>query len=154
MRACMHVRTYVQYVHTRVRIYIERTSRCGVYDILAARPIAIQCVSMRAPHKPTRTHVRGEGASWLRTNGVNTSGPAAKVINFVRLRKKVRPWHFWEDNSRLTGLPKKSLCQKPGVCSDPISADPICPSPSKSYYYYYYYYYVYCNYYYYDSYYY
>ena len=28
---------------------------------------------------------------WLRTNGVNTSGAAAKVMNFDRLGKKVRP---------------------------------------------------------------
>ena len=37
---------------------------------------------------------RGEGGatlSWLRTNGVNTHGAAAKVMNFVRLGKKVRP---------------------------------------------------------------
>ena len=31
---------------------------------------------------------------WLRTNGVNTSGAAAKVINFDRLGKKVRPGTF------------------------------------------------------------
>ena len=35
-----------------------------------------------------------------------------KVADFDRLGKKVRPWHFWEDKSRLTGVPKKSLCQK------------------------------------------
>ena len=28
---------------------------------------------------------------WLRRNGVNTNGAAAKVINFDRLGKKVRP---------------------------------------------------------------
>ena len=39
------------------------------------------------------------------------------------------PWHFWEDESRLTGVAKKSLCQKNEFCSDPISADPICPVP-------------------------
>ena len=31
---------------------------------------------------------------WLRTNGVNTNGAAAKVINFDRLGKKVRPGTF------------------------------------------------------------
>ena len=31
---------------------------------------------------------------WLRTNGVNTNGAAAKVMNFDRLGKKVRPGTF------------------------------------------------------------
>ena len=29
--------------------------------------------------------------TWLRTNGVDTNGAAAKVMNFDRLQKKVRP---------------------------------------------------------------
>ena len=32
---------------------------------------------------------------WLWTNGVNTSGAAAKVMNFVRLGNKERPGTFW-----------------------------------------------------------
>ena len=47
----------------------------------------------------------------LRTNGVDSIGAAAKVMNFDRLRKGT-PWHFWDDKSRLTGVPKKSLNQK------------------------------------------
>ena len=31
---------------------------------------------------------------WLRTNGVNTNGAAAKVVNFDRLGKKVCPGTF------------------------------------------------------------
>ena len=31
---------------------------------------------------------------WLRTNGVNTNEAAAKVMNFDRLGKKVRPGTF------------------------------------------------------------
>ena len=31
---------------------------------------------------------------WLRTNGVSTNGAAAKVMNFDRLGKKVRPGTF------------------------------------------------------------
>ena len=42
-------------------------------------------------------------------NGVNTNGTAAKVMNFDRLGTRCAPWHFWEDKSRLTGEPKKSL---------------------------------------------
>ena len=33
---------------------------------------------------------------WLRTNGVNTNGAAAKVMDFDRLGKKVRPGTFGE----------------------------------------------------------
>ena len=62
---------------------------------------------------------------WLRTNGVDTNGAAAKVMNFDRLEEGT-PWHFWEDKSRLTGVPKKSLSKKLYIFSDPISADPIC----------------------------
>ena len=75
-------------------------------------------------------------AIWLRTNGVDTNGATAKVINFDRLGKKVRPGTFGEDKSRLTGVPKRSVYQKKhDICSDPISADPIrplselCPAP-------------------------
>ena len=58
-------------------------------------------------------------------------GPLRKVMRFDRLGKKGSPWHFWEYKSRLTGVPKKSLCRKHGIRSDPISADPICPFPNQ-----------------------
>ena len=35
---------------------------------------------------------------WLRTNGVNTNGAAAKVVNFDRLGKRVHPVTFGEIN--------------------------------------------------------
>ena len=35
--------------------------------------------------------------AWLRTNGVDTSGAAAEVMDFDRLGKKVRPG-TWADN--------------------------------------------------------
>ena len=50
------------------------------------------------------------GGPWLRTNGVNTNGAAAKVISSTQ---KVRK-------------------QKNTICSEPISADPICPFPKTS----------------------
>ena len=37
---------------------------------------------------------RGEGLVGLRTSGVHTTGAAAKVMNFDRLGKKVRPGTF------------------------------------------------------------
>ena len=42
----------------------------------------------QAPHQLREGLKR---ASWLRTNGVDTNGAAAKVMNFDRLGKKVRP---------------------------------------------------------------
>ena len=68
------------------------------------------------------------GTPWLRTNGVNTNSAAAKVLNSDRSGKKVRPGTPGEIKSRLTGVPKRSLCKKKHeICGDPISADPICP---------------------------
>ena len=69
-------------------------------------------------HSPACT---GGQTVWLRTNGVNTHGAAAKVTNVERLG-----WHFREDESRLTGVPKKFLRQEHEIRSDPIRADPIC----------------------------
>ena len=46
---------------------------------------------------------KSQGKTWLRTDGVNTNGAAANVMSFDRLGKK---------ESRLTGLPKRSLCQQ------------------------------------------
>ena len=40
-----------------------------------------------------------------------------QVINSVRLGEKGTPWHFWQDRSRLTGIPQKYLCQKHKICS-------------------------------------
>ena len=71
-------------------------------------------VAISSPKRTAR--VRKMRASWLRTKEVNTNGAAAKVMFLDRLGKKVRkkgtPWHFWEDTSRLTGVPNRSLCQK------------------------------------------
>ena len=50
---------------------------------------------------------------WLRTNGVDTNQAAAKVVLFfVRLGEKVRPGTYGKIQVGLTGVPKKSLCQK------------------------------------------
>ena len=68
---------------------------------------------------------------WLRTNGVNTNGAAAKAINFDRLGKKLTPGTFGKIKVGSREYPKgpsvKKTCKK---CSDLISADPIRPSPS------------------------
>ena len=34
-----------------------------------------------------------------------------KSNEFRQIGEKDTPWHFWEDKSRLTGVPKRSLCQ-------------------------------------------
>ena len=64
-------------------------------------------------------------ATWLRTNGVNTNGAAAKVMNLPGLGES---WHFGKIH--LTGVPKSTSVKKHGICSDPSSVDPICPLPS------------------------
>ena len=62
---------------------------------------------------------------WLRTNGVNTHGAAAKVMNFDRLGKRYA-LALWEYKRRLTGVPKRSLSKKNmKIGSCPIS--PCCP---------------------------
>ena len=39
-------------------------------------------------------------------------GGRCKSNEFRQIGNKGAPWHFWEDNRRLTGVPQKSLCQK------------------------------------------
>ena len=43
---------------------------------------------------PDLSQWAGTRGIWLRTNGVNTNGAAAKVMNFDRLGKKVHPSTF------------------------------------------------------------
>ena len=80
----------------------------------------------RGPHHHRSIH-------WLRTDGVNTNRDAAKVVDFDGLGTKGTPWHFLEDKSRLTGVPKKSLCQKHESCSvTPSALTPVAPSPTNA----------------------
>ena len=66
--------------------------------------------------------------TWLRRNGVNTDGAAAVVVNFDRVREKVTPRHFWEDKSRLTGVPQKSLSNKTfKFAVTPLALTPFVP---------------------------
>ena len=44
--------------------------------------------------------------------GINADGAAAKIMSFIGLGEKSTPWHFWEDNSRVTGVPERSPCKK------------------------------------------
>ena len=52
------------------------------------RPGLQRGVHLRAALAPVCALPGFEGDAWLRTNGVNTNGAAAKVINFDRLGKK------------------------------------------------------------------
>ena len=52
----------------------------NLYVVTLLRYSSKHVVSMNAKSMP-----------WLRRNGVNTNGAAAKVMNFDRLGKKVRP---------------------------------------------------------------
>ena len=56
---------------------------------------------------------------WLRTNGVNTNGAAAKVMNFDKLWKKVC------EIDRFVQIGIQKSVDKCDVHSDTISADPI-----------------------------
>ena len=59
-------------------------------------------------------------------------GPLPKSWVLTDWGQKGTPWHFWEDLSRLTGVPQKDPIKKHEIRSNPISADPICPFPSSS----------------------
>ena len=70
---------------------------------------------------------------WLRTNGVNTNGAAAKVMNFGTLGEKVHPGTFGKTQVGLSGVPKKSLCQTKSAAT-PLVLTPFVPfqEPSSS----------------------
>ena len=56
-----------------------------------------------------------------------------KSNEFCQIGEKVTPWHFWEDNSSLTGVPNKNpLSTNIQFAVTPISADPIRPFPKVS----------------------
>ena len=70
---------------------------------------------------------------WWWTNGVNTNGAAAEVINFDRLGEtKVRPGTFGKIKVGKREYQQKVPVKKHVICSDPISADPISPFPIAS----------------------
>ena len=71
----------------------------------------------------------GPSGPWLRTSGVNTNGAAAKVMDFDRLGKKVCPGTFGKIQVGQRECPKSPSVKKHEICSDPISADPMCPFP-------------------------
>ena len=58
---------------------------------------------------PRRYVCPSDYTHWLRTNGVNTNGAAAKIIHLTDWGKKVRPGTFEKIPSRLTGVPHLSL---------------------------------------------
>ena len=70
----IYIYTYLSlslYIYIYIYIYIER-------ERYRERERGARQVTLRV-------------ASWFRTNGVNANGAAAKVINFDRSGKKVRP---------------------------------------------------------------
>ena len=73
--------------HDKVR---ERTIYAAVF---AGASVARSARLPTRPSSPSAYERRGS-LSWLRTNGVNTNRAAAKVMNFDRLGKKVRPGTF------------------------------------------------------------
>ena len=63
------------------------------------------------------------------TNGRN--GAAAKVMDFAGLDKKVRPGIL--GNIGLAGVPTSISVTRHSICSDPISVNPISPSPRSTF---------------------
>ena len=78
-----------------------RPSWLHVYWSYSPRREQLYILVPHASHTPGRPCVEHNPASsqlymfWLRTNGLNTNGAAAKIIDFDRLGKKVRPGTFW-----------------------------------------------------------
>ena len=66
---------------------------CYSFVVFAAPPEVRARPRERADLQEARA-VLGAGIGWLRTNGVNTNGAAAKAMNFDRLGKKVHPGTF------------------------------------------------------------
>ena len=60
------------------------------------------------------------------TNGVDTNGAAAKVM--IACGEKCTPWHFREDESRLTGVPQKSPSKNMKIAVTPLVLTPFVPS--------------------------
>ena len=85
--------------------------------------------SSTSPHERAAPHGRIRGGGWLRTTGVNTNGAAAKVNMFDKLWKKVGPGTVRKITIGQREYPTNPSVEKHGICNDPISADPICPSP-------------------------
>ena len=67
---------------------------------------------------------------WLRTTGVNTNGAAVKVMSFWRIGKKVRLGTSGEIKVASQEYPKSPSVKTHEIRSDPMSANPVCPSPS------------------------
>ena len=65
--------------------------------------------------------------TWLHTNGVNTHGAAAEVMNFARLWEKVRPGTFGKIKSRLEGVPKSPLSKNVRFAVTPLVLTPRVP---------------------------
>ena len=77
-------------------------------------------------------HAKGGGRrkpfSYRQMGSTLISGAAAKVMSFAVLEKGM-PWQFWKTK----GNGSTPLSTNITNCSDPISADPICPFPSYSF---------------------
>ena len=104
--------------------HTARAGESGATTALAAATKADGKEYLRARARDADSAPR---PAWSRTNGVNSNGAAAKVMDLDRLGKNT--WHFWEYKSRLTVVItlEVPLSKKTKNCSDPINADPICP---------------------------
>ena len=61
-------------------------------------------------------------------NGVSTNESGRCKSNvFWQIGEKGTPWHFWEDESRLTGVPNKSLSKNRKFAVTPLVLTPLVP---------------------------
>ena len=90
MCICVYIYIYIYciYIYIYTHTYIQDAPGAGTSFISSASGI------LTAPSLPGRERGISWGSFWLRTDGVNTNGAAAKVIDFDRLGKKVRPGTF------------------------------------------------------------
>ena len=63
------------------------------YKAPLAKGLTVDTAASRTPFGDHPLNLE-QYTTWLRTNGVNTNGAAAEVMNFDRLGKKVRPGTF------------------------------------------------------------
>ena len=62
---------------------------------------------------------------WLRTNGINTNGAAAEVMNFDRLGKKVRPVTFGKIKAGSREYPKSPSIKNMEFAVTPLVLTPF-----------------------------
>ena len=140
MYVCVYIYIYI-YIHKfmciYIYIYIHRERERGrdmhmyvyIYICICIMYMYIYIyIYVYAPSKRRFRFAPRRRFSCLQTKGVDTNGAAGKVIKFDRSRKKVRPWHFWQNQSGLTGVTKQvTLSTTKTFAVTPLVLTPFVP---------------------------